>query len=113
MRRQTNHTSIISRAFAALVLLLMFSLELLQAVHTHSCTGDLDHSEEAHFASTDVKCKVCDYLAQHRHEPIEAALSFEIHRPVTSLFKENQVLVIGIREFALEHWSNKGPPSLA
>ncbi|RYY56042.1 MAG: hypothetical protein EOO09_08025 [Chitinophagaceae bacterium] len=112
MKHKRIHTSSVTRAFAALLLLLMISLEMLQAVHTHTCIGD-EHPEEVHFSSEVAKCKVCDYFAQQRYEPFESIPVFELHRPVSSFFKANATLVVGIREFALEHWSNKGPPSLA
>ena len=112
MKVKPTYRTGIHRAFAAVMLFLLLSLEGLQAAHRHSCMDESDHSPETEITASDIKCQICEYFAHQLQEPAEHPFAYESDNGGSLRPLHNEYLLVQLRELMIERSSNKGPPSL-
>jgi hypothetical protein len=113
MKKRNNHILSISKQIAAyLMVLLFFSMPVLQLAHTHAQPTDYSQSADGKpvLEKSSELCKLCDFLLHKQGKEIHSNHLTECAVPLVQPVELRTHLIAGNYTFTLQGFTNKGPP---
>ncbi len=106
-----SHTKM-HRFLSMLLLMLFLSISILQLAHTHRAPASDKENITSDSVSAIEKCEICDFIIhkQSKHLPASFTSSIIALSPVEITHNSNSCICN--YEFALQGFTNKGPPNL-
>ncbi len=108
-----HNTAPIFRLAASLLMLVFFSIPVLQAAHNHSAEASAHHASSGSESVVYAKCPTCEFLVHQQQKH-----SFGDQAPVLIHFSQKPAAVYytlncKIYPAAIQGFTNKGPPVIS